>query len=158
MEYRFKPGARIKASAQTVGEVCADLEKDNNLTPKGLVDVSRAEDAPLHDLFEWDDSIAGEKYREVQAGKIIRSIEITYEEKTPVRAFFPVKYQESTEKSSYKSISVVLRNTDMREQVLSTARREMTSFVCRYKNIEELANVIEAMENNSLFDQDALLA
>lgn len=158
MEYRFKPGARIKASAQTVGEVCAALEKDDNLTPIALVDASRAEDAPLHDLFEWDDAIAGEKYRVHQASYIIRSVEVCYEEKPPVRAYFPMKMQEENGVSSYKSVGEIIQHKSLRDILLGTVRDEMTAFIRKYKNIEELANVIEAMENNTLFDPDALLA
>lgn len=76
MEYVFKTGRYFKTDAQTIGEVCERLEKEGNLTPKKLVDVSRPKNAPLHKEFEWNNSIAAEKYREVQAGYLIRSIEV----------------------------------------------------------------------------------
>ena len=46
----------MRGSAQVAGEVCERLEARGRLTPSDLVDESRAEDAPLHGMFTWDDS------------------------------------------------------------------------------------------------------
>jgi hypothetical protein len=40
-------------------------------TPEGVVEAARAETSPLHGFFEWDDNIAGEKYRLGQARDLI---------------------------------------------------------------------------------------
>lgn len=150
MVYRFKPGARLKASPQTVGKVCSQLEQDGKLSPEELVEVSRDEEAPLHDLFEWDDAIAGEKYRVYQAGYIIRSVEVVYESKEPVRAFVPrfIKHEQST----YQSISVAIKHKDTREYLLESARKEMQAFVRKYRNLEELSDLINSIKQSSLFD------
>ena len=70
MVYEFKPCSYIKASAQVAGEMCEQLSKTGGLTPKRLVDANRAEDAPLHGEFEWNDTVAAEAYREGQAAHI----------------------------------------------------------------------------------------
>ena len=49
------------------------------LTPGLVVDTARPEDSPLHSHFEWDDGIAGEKYRQVQAAAMIRSVHVRFE-------------------------------------------------------------------------------
>lgn len=36
------------------------------------MDAARPEASPLHDYFEWDDEAAGEKYRQLQAARIMR--------------------------------------------------------------------------------------
>ena len=51
-----------------------NLEKTVGITPKNLVEANRDESAPLHNEFEWNDTKAAEKYRETQAGYIIRNI------------------------------------------------------------------------------------
>lgn len=76
MEFIRRKGFHLKTNPQIVGEVCQSVEKDGKVTPKDLVDASRPKDAPLHNEFEWNDKIASEKYREVQAGYIIRSVAI----------------------------------------------------------------------------------
>lgn len=76
MEFIRRKGFCLKTNPQVVGEVCHSLEKNGKVIPKDLVDASRPEEAPLHKEFEWDDKIASEKYREVQAGYIIRSVAV----------------------------------------------------------------------------------
>ncbi len=145
MVYEFKPCSYIKASAQVAGEMCEQLAKTGGLTPKRLVDANRAEDAPLHGEFEWNDTVAAEAYREGQAAHIIRCIVIKTEEapKVPVRAFVRV-----TEPSGdYTPIQVAMKNDDMMERLMSSARKEMECFVQKYGDLEELSSVIESMNN-----------
>ena len=142
--YKWKSGSRVKCSAQTAGEVCEKLGHKGKLTPEALVDASRSEDAPLHGAFEWNDETAAEKYRVIQAGYIIRSIEIETEyAEEPVRAFVPVLREEKT---SYESIEVVMMSEDGREQLLSRAIAELRAFERKYNSLEELAEVFAAIK------------
>lgn len=79
MVYEWKEAAQIKADAQKAGEMLEILEKTVGITPKNLVEANRDESAPLHNEFEWNDTKAAEKYRETQAGYIIRNICIVRE-------------------------------------------------------------------------------
>lgn len=153
MVYRFKNGTYIKGvSAQVVGEVCADLESDGNLTPRALVDVSRPEDAPLHGQFEWNDTKAAEKYRETQAQYIIRHIEVVPEStKTPTRAFVsievaPEKSEHGKSEHFYHSITEVMSDVDMRQQLLSQAFVDFAVYRRKYSSLTELANVFAAFD------------
>ena len=47
------------------------LNKTGNLTPQELIEKARSEDSPLHKYFEWDDTIAGGRYRLLQAAKYL---------------------------------------------------------------------------------------
>lgn len=142
--YRWKYGARSPVSAQVAGEVCAELEDAGNLTPQALVDASRPEDAPLHAAFEWDDAIAAERYRETQAGYIIRSIEVTSEEiKEPTRAFVSITARRAT---PYASIEHVMARSDSRAILLDQARMELEAFKRKYQQLTELAGVFAAID------------
>jgi hypothetical protein len=44
------------------------------ITPEALVDDARADDSPLHELFEWDNSVAAEKFRLHQARVVLKSV------------------------------------------------------------------------------------
>src|SRR5262245_29148308 len=46
-------------------------KRNGAVTPKLVLDAARDEGHPLHDFFEWDDSIAGDKYRLEQAMRMI---------------------------------------------------------------------------------------
>ena len=143
--YRWKSGARSPVSAQVAGEVCASLEESGSLTPRALVDASRAEDAPLHGAFEWDDEAAAERYREAQAGYIIRSVEVVVEGTSePVRAF--VSVTESRHAAPYASIEHVMVRSDSRAILLDRARTELEAFRRKYRQLSELAEVFAAID------------
>lgn len=52
MVYKFKTGYFSKISAQTAGEELARLNEQGIKTPRGVLDASRDENAPLHPAFE----------------------------------------------------------------------------------------------------------
>lgn len=145
MVYRWKSGARAPVSAQVAGEVCERLSSEGRLTASELVDVSRPEDAPLHNAFEWNDAKAAERYRETQASYIIRSVEVVVDEgKPPTRAFVSVKVED--ERSEYQSAEVMLRTADGRETLLESAKRELAQFQRKYSDLKELADVFAAAD------------
>lgn len=144
MVYEWKPKSMIKASAQVAGEMCDYLTKNGGLTPKRLVDANRDENAPLHDEFEWDDSIAAEAYREGQASHIIRHLTVKIEEQAneePVRAFVRV----TENQKEYTPMSVVIKTPSYMEILMEQANREMRAFIKKYDSISELSAVITAM-------------
>ncbi|MCC8014662.1 MAG: hypothetical protein LIO87_05655 [Eubacterium sp.] len=143
MVYAYKSNSRIKVPAQIAGEMCEKIAKTGELTPKRLLDANREEGTPLHNEFEWDDSIAAEAYREDQAAHIIRCIIIKPEknEATPTRAF--VRVTEST--GNYTHINVVLSDEELMERLITSAWKEMECFTKKYSGIKKLNKVIAEM-------------
>jgi len=143
--YEWKTGARINISAEKAGKVCEELQSKGELTAKNLVDVSRKKNAPLHDYFEWNDKVAGENYRELQAGHLIRCLEIKVEEKEPVRAYFSV-----TKDTAYTHIDTIVKNEDMTEALLAQCKRDIKIFMNKYEALEDyIGNVLDAMREVS---------
>lgn len=143
-EYRVK--GLVKAPAQVAGEIMEQLEQSEaGLSPASLLDASRDENAPLHCEFEWRDDVAAEQYRLTQAGGIIRNIiRITVEtqEKATVRAFVST----GERKQAYVSIATALTNEQWRKNLLESAKRDMQSFTAKYRNLDELSEVLTAMQ------------
>ena len=155
MIYKFKNGAHVKGvSAQVAGETCAQLESEGKLTPHDLVEVSRPEDAPMHKAFEWNDAVAAERYREMQASYIIRSIVVKPETTTePVRGFVSIAKPLADEdevpvkpKHEYRAINNVLSDESMRSQMLANALAELAAFRRKYVTLTELAEVFAAID------------
>lgn len=46
------------------------------IKPQDLVDHAKRKSNPLHDFFEWDDKIAGPKFRKIQARHLLSHIDI----------------------------------------------------------------------------------
>lgn len=149
--YRYSYGAFsgvFKNPAEVAGKVLQDLkESKTGLTPESLVDASRDEKAPLHNEFEWDDTIAAEKYRREQARCIIRhliieEVEMDAPKHVKDRAFVYT----GNVKTGYVSLKDALENKTWRKNLLDAAKRDMKYFVDKYDRLEELIDVIEPMK------------
>lgn len=146
MTYQWKTPYLMPVDAQTAGvELSRICQKNGTLEPSDVVEESRPETAPLHPCFEWNDIIAAEKYREYQAGGIIRNI-VVVEEKPDkpdrIRAFVHVQ-------STYQPIQVVLSDEEKRMEMLQNALRELRAFTDKYKSLKSLEPVFEAIEKIS---------
>lgn len=148
MVYEYRVKGLFKVSAQIAGEICAELEQGPlGLSPKTLLDASRAEDAPLHDEFEWDDAEAAEQYREQQARAIIRNIHVvstSTADTGSTRAF--VNVTTKVKAGSYHNIQAVVADEDMYAQLMRAAKRDCVSFMEKYKKLEQLSTVISEMQ------------
>lgn len=148
--YSWKPGARVRTDPNVAGSVCEELSRKGNLTAKGLVDVSRPEDAPLHPEFEWDDYEAAERWREQQARKIIQSLIVVSESNMLVRKFVNI----SISTPVYEDIDVVIRNEEKRQSLLDMAKRDLEIFRHKYSTLKELSDLFEEIEK--VFNYDAV--
>jgi hypothetical protein len=149
MVYDWK--RNLPVNAQAAGEYLEQLEKAHGeITSKLVLDASRSEDALLHPCFEWDDGVAAEKYRETQAGYLIRNLVVKVErdEATPqaapqsVRAYVNVSAGET---GSFIAVATAMSVEETRARVLDNALRELQAFRQKYKDLSELADVFSAI-------------
>lgn len=68
----MKPAQKV-----AIREELKKLQKQHDLTPNRLVEDARKKTHPAHDLFEWDNAVAGNAWRLQQARTIITEFEIT---------------------------------------------------------------------------------
>ena len=145
MVYKWKSGSRIKADPEAAGKQFEALAAEDRLTAKNVVDENRPDGAALHSEFEWDDKVAAESYREVQASKLIRSICVVESDSSqsqePVRAYVTV------EPHRYEPIQAVIEVEDKRGVLLKQALRDMQAFERKYRQLQEMAAVIKQMES-----------
>lgn len=142
MVYQWKI-PKYKVDAQKAGEAIEAIPGD--VTPEKVVNASRDESAVLHPLFDWNDTTAAEKYRQVQAGDIIRNlvtVHISEQQKQdrPVRCFVSIE-------KSYKPMDTVLKTPSYRETMLADARRDLEAFASKYKSLSELSEVISSIND-----------
>lgn len=134
MQAEWKIKGIYKADAKKV----ADEIGDGKITPSEVLEKARDVNSELHKCFEWDDSIAAEKYRLQQARAII--INLVYapktEEEQPVRCF-----QITTEKSTYQPTQAFLVQKDEYQSLLKRAKMELESFKRRYSTLTELEEI-----------------
>jgi len=131
-------------------------ELENGLPAAAVVEYARDKKDPLHPLFEWNDTKAGELYRRNQARLLIRSIELEIKG-IRVRAFenvvLSVQQKDSDELKPvrlYLDQATVHKDPDLHEQTLRKALGALVHFRKRYSYMKELGPVIKAIEQLEL--------
>lgn len=135
-------------SAEIAGKVMEDIiERDGELTKESFLEESRPEDAPTHKCFEWDDSVAAEKYRLYQSRQCINDMVITIikdEETKKMPAMLNVSVRK--ESASYQPVDKALSIEESRKAVLLNALKELESFKRKYETLTELAKVFAEID------------
>lgn len=128
-----------KADAQKVAEEIGF----GKFTPTEVLEKAKDETTELHKCFEWNDSIAAEKYRLEQAKNIIRMLVYKKENKEQQ----VVRYYAKTEtKHVYQPTKQFLVQEDEYQGLLRRALAELEAFKNKYHTLTELENIFEAME------------
>lgn len=136
-------------SAEVVGAVFEDIEgRYGKVTPQNFLDESRPEESPTHKLFEWDDEKAAENYRRQQAQRVILDlrIEIIKDDGESTKAPAYVNVAPVDDVGSYYNTVRAFSVRETREIVLKRAYNELEAFRTKYRNLKELAKVIDAID------------
>lgn len=157
MVYQFKErkgghGTRMSnrprggANAQAIGERLEHImRRKGRLTPQVVVEDAKPKGSPLHDYFEWNNDLAAEQYRTMQAKEIIASVYIVQpsavaSEPVVARAFVSVDHNAD---AHYEPIATVLSDAAMYAQVCRRAHAELVSFQERYADFFSLKQIGE---------------
>lgn len=118
-------------------------EANGELSPALVVDSATPEDHPLHVYFEWDNAVAGPKYRILQAEDLIRSIKVTYTdkrgEKQAVRWWHPVR---NDAPGVYDPLDVISVNEISMAVLIRQADREWKQMKQRFGHLNEFWEMV----------------
>lgn len=149
--YAWRPGYRSNVSAKVVGQRLAELAQANDdaITPALVVEDARPDDAPLHRGFEWDDSVAGEKWREDEARRMIRNCYVVMKDadtglEETCLGNVSVKLADGT--NGYITTMRAVFDDDLRGQVEAEAMRAFQALRQRYDHIRSLAGVFREID------------
>lgn len=157
-KYSYRSGYAYKVPAQTVGKVLESIEeKEGKVTTASFLEYSRPETSETHSMFEWDDKIAGEKYRLRQSAAIIGQIEVEIQyidtpqeaseiQITPVPAFVNVAGKSTRASATFVNVIAAHEDSALWKQVMQNALCELNSFKRKYARYKEFAKVISAIE------------
>ena len=169
-DYEYREGWRPGVDANTVGGMMEQIEeKHGAVTSELFLEASREESSPTHDVFEWNDGAAAEKYRLHQASCTIRAVRVIVKEdpradpkdpKNPEaiklklpRAFVNI-VEDDSKKAKYMNVRDAMADAEIRFTVLSRAVRELKVFEEKYASLVELAEVFSAIDRILLRDKD----
>lgn len=127
-----------------------DLERyfDGVYEKKGTLDLDYIHDDvarpnhPLHDRYEWDDTVAGREYRKQQIARDIRTIERVYVgdegEAASARAYLNNR-EIGRGRRGYSDAREVLKDPETLEHLRQSMELEIRSFRRRYGELEGYA-------------------
>ena len=144
MKGAWKVDGFYKADASKELDELSELGDEYSLSD--VVEKAKDKNSEMHSIFEWDDSVAGEEYRKIQAGKMVRNLVIVRndetEEKTNVRYFVSTGKRDST----YTPTRLVIRNQDAYEELLERAYAELRAFKEKYSTLSELDEILALID------------
>ncbi len=129
-------------------ELTGIYRRRGELTPQLVVDESRPDNAPLHDRFEWDDSVAGEKYRCVQASSMIRAVRIEFPNKNTgesqyLRAFFSKRESNvDQDGAGYVPVDEIVQDDIALKILLANFQRDLAEIKRKYSHLSEYAEML----------------
>ena len=135
-----------KADASKVAAEISSLGE--NFTTQEIVEKARSTDSELHKCFEWNDSIAAEKYRLTQAQNILRLLVVTKNEvdREPQKTNLRVFHSDGMRKNSYSPIQIIVKKNDEYEVLLNNALAELKSFKKKYHMLSELEEILALID------------
>lgn len=133
----------FKADAQRVAEEIISIGE--KATPHQILDKARDPATELHKCFEWDNSVAAEKYRIFQARQVVCRLvikETIKEDKPPIRFMFQTKNGDG-----YQPTKIIYRNPDKYQELLQSVLRDLIAIRNKHSNLAELEDVFAAIDN-----------
>lgn len=130
----------------------------NGLTAEIVVKELTPPEHPYHNRLEWDDSVAGEKYRLVQAAQLIRSIKITYKNgnrEHKLRGLISVTAAPSPSggdatdaaaKMVYVKTTDLINNKPMLFSEIEKMKAQWRAFKKRWEHLAEFADLFGAVD------------
>lgn len=147
-KYRWKHLAPGKVTPDAAAnEITRIISIYGCATPNRIVFEARRKRNPLHDCFEWNDTIAAKMYRESQARYILRSIEtvIDQSDDEPIRIrAFPSVIE--NDKNVYITLAHAREVPELWEQVVEKALLEIKNWRETYKHIKEFEAIFIAID------------
>lgn len=148
----------IVSKKEEMRSALAELEGKNGVvTPQSLVEFARPESSPIHNSFDWDDENAAEKYRLMQARLIINNVKVAFKGRV-TNKYWNAKVYVAPDKAirGYFPVEKVASDEEMHRQVLERALKEIEYWQAKYKEIEELRDVVDTERIEELKTENAL--
>jgi hypothetical protein len=158
--YSWREGSRHKVKPEVAAKEIERLAKQNGQRVDAAMVLESASDptSPLHDEFTWDDTEAARQFRLEQARELVRSIRVTFEtperKEVTINVMTTVASLDHAQRSDYVPLAFAMSRTDLRQEVLARAIKELESFKQKYEHLSELAEVIDAIDGVSKKQKD----
>ena len=150
----WEPGCKSIARNTDAQKVANEIFSISDTpTTDEIVEMASDPETESWKLFDWDDAVAGPKWRKEQARWVMRHLKVQFlkdeseldvepKEFTPCRLF----YGNPVESEGFVAVTTVLNNQDMYKQLLERAKIEIKSFRTKYSILKELEPLFEMID------------
>lgn len=146
-QYSWANGYQAKIEAEVAAKELERLAGENNgdVPAENLLEASTPKNAPCHNQFEWNNSIAAHEFRLDQARCLIRSVRVVVvseegePEGEPERIYIRATTEENG--SCYITKSKLLSDEDLMHQALTEARNLVLGAQRKFAWLNDLAGI-----------------
>lgn len=131
--------SRLKVSFQRLIDslVSSGVRRGPNLQQR-LVDIARPANSEFHCMFEWNNTVAAEKFRLEQARQYVKSVSIVINVNNEIgfvtiKANSSVKMPENISRE-YFTLNEASDRADIRQALIRQIRSDMMAFIQKYAN------------------------
>lgn len=127
-------------------KVHLELQQLEEITPDSIVERARDKNSVLHNLFDWDDKVAADKWRKQQARVIVCNLvvkEVKTEKSKPISVRI---YHKTDEQKEYHEFGFFIKHEDEYQKLLNQARKDLNSFKTKYHNLKELKPIFRLID------------
>ena len=138
--------------AQAIGEELRPLYRKfgQKVPAQAVVDKAANPELKMHACFEWDDTEAARQHRLEQARYLLRSYTVRMLDDTGgervTRATVSIRDEDAPEHCTYAETEYAMNDPELRARAVATALREVVAWQRRYAELEELAEVFDAIK------------
>jgi hypothetical protein len=147
-----------KISKARIDEILR-IKNEAGLTANAILGAAKKKNNVLHDLFDWDNTEAAEKWRLHQARMLINEVKIIINTKE-YYAFenlsISVEESETDNNREYVSHDEIITNEDLRKQIIQKALESLIYWRNKYSHYSEFKSIITEIDRvNVILQQEA---
>ena len=110
-------------------------KKYGELRPEYVVEEAKDKNHPLHNYFDWNNKVAGHKWRVYQARNLILRVKIEHPQRPSEKVRYYVHNGKSDETRKYQNIDRLHLQTDELQRTLDLFKRDVMSYTHRLRKL-----------------------
>ena len=138
----------FKADATKCYEEIQEIGEE--VKPEQVIERAKDKGSELHKCFDWNNSVAADKWRLHQARSVLNHLivikhEVDDEKSEPVQ-FRVMMKNDRSESSGYKQTIVMVKDEDEYKKLLEQAYSELRAFKQKYQCLSELSEILALID------------
>lgn len=147
-KYKFRPNSPYKDDdADAIGKFLEQKFPDKKFNSRDVVEIARPKNSPIHDYFEWDDTIAAERYRIRQAQQLVAALYIEITDSSITKAYEALRI-EDVKDNVFVDQKTIETDVYLTDQVIQIAYKQLIHWKLKNEKYRDVfGGVLDAIED-----------